>query len=112
MTGLKCCNVKNLHKKNFGWRIRHQYFGGIRYFKLNDLDNMFDDFDFANMDDTDVLRIALLCFADSVLCARPFERRITKEIMHAVNDLDYFNNFYWGTYTWKMKYECATQEGG
>ena len=45
------------------------------------------------MDDTDALRIALFYFTDKVLCARPFEWRITKEIMHVMNDLDYFNNF-------------------
>ena len=29
--------------------------------------------------------------------------------MHAVNDLDYFNNFCWGTYTWKILYKQMTK---
>lgn len=61
------------------------------------------------MDDTDALRITLFYFTDRVLCARPFERRITKEIMHVVNYLDYFNNFSWGTYTWKILYKQMTK---
>ena len=57
----------------------------------------------------DALKIALFYFIDMVLCARPFERRITKEIMHDVNDLDYFNNFSWGTYMWKILHKQMTK---
>lgn len=29
--------------------------------------------------------------------------------MHVVNYLDYFNNFSWGTYTWKILYKQMTK---
>ena len=67
VTRLKCGNVESLYKKHVGWRIRDQYFGA-QYFKLNELEYKFDDFYFANMDDTDALRIALFYFRLNVIC--------------------------------------------
>ena len=107
ITRLKCGKLRDLEEfKKIGgsWRIHDVYFDGNDEFQLQELDTMFDAFDFTQINDKNALRIALFYFMDRILCARPNERPIHKFILYVFVDLKCFNNFSWGTFSWNIVY--------
>ena len=96
---------KELKKIGSILRILDVYFNGKDEFQLQELDTMFETFDFTKINDNDAWRIILFYFADRVLCARPIERPIYKFILNVVIDLECFNNFSWEIYSWNIFYD-------
>ncbi|KAH9725713.1 hypothetical protein KPL70_007982 [Citrus sinensis] len=77
-------------------------FGGAN---LNELDANFEDLNFNDMEDTNVLKIVLYYFADRVLNRRKDERRPNPSLLNNVDDLQYFRSLSWGRESWNIVYD-------
>ena len=85
--------------------MRNLYFDGDIGANLNELDANFEDLNFNDMEDTNVLKIVLYYFADRVLNRRKDERRPNPSLLNNVDDLQYFRSLSWGRESWNIVYD-------
>ncbi|GJX01008.1 phospholipase-like protein [Tanacetum coccineum] len=58
-----------------------------------------------NIDDVDVIRLCLVMFMEFVLLGMEPNNKTHVHLLALVEDLDLFNHFPWGSYTWSMLYK-------
>ena len=107
MIGL-CYETYGIHRKEklkTHHRLRNLYFDGDIGANLNELDANFEDLNFNDMEDTNVLKIVLYYFADRVLNRRKDERRPNPSLLNNVDDLQYFRSLSWGRESWNIVYD-------
>ena len=87
-------------------RLWNTYFGSVhRKINLKEFDTLFKKLKFEEMDDMDILKIALFYFADRVLNAKKNHYQINFDWLNEVDDIQYFRNRPWGLVSWEMVYD-------
>ncbi|GJR95370.1 phospholipase-like protein [Tanacetum coccineum] len=69
------------------------------------LKEAFDGDEWHNIDDVDVVRLCLVMFVEFVLLGREPKNNAHVHLLALVEDLDAFNQFPWGSYTWSVLYK-------
>lgn len=71
----------------------------VRHLKV-----VFDGDAWDDMPDEDVVRLCLVMFVEFVLLGREPQYKAQLNLLALVEDLDVFNQFSWGSYTWSVLY--------
>ncbi|GKB17021.1 phospholipase-like protein [Tanacetum coccineum] len=69
------------------------------------LKEAFDGDEWHNISDVDVVRLCLVMFVEFVLLGREPKNKTHVHLLALVEDLDVFNQFPWGSYTWSVLYK-------
>ncbi|GKA79093.1 phospholipase-like protein, partial [Tanacetum coccineum] len=69
------------------------------------LKEAFDGDEWHNINDVDVVRLCLVMFVEFVLLGREPKNKTHVHLLALVEDLDVFNQFPWGSYTWNVLYK-------
>ncbi|GJU98864.1 phospholipase-like protein, partial [Tanacetum coccineum] len=69
------------------------------------LKEAFDGDEWHNIDDVDAVRLCLVMFVEFVLLGREHKNNAHVHLLALVEDLDAFNQFPWGSYTWSVLYK-------
>ncbi|GJT00239.1 phospholipase-like protein [Tanacetum coccineum] len=69
------------------------------------LKEAFDGDEWHNISDVDAVRLCLVMFVEFVLLGREPKNKTHVHLLALVEDLDVFNQFPWGSYTWSVLYK-------
>ncbi|GJZ35491.1 phospholipase-like protein, partial [Tanacetum coccineum] len=72
---------------------------------VHHLKEAFDGDEWHNIDDVDVVHLCLVMFVEFVLLGREPKNNTHVHLLALVEDLDTFNQFLWGSYTWSALYK-------
>lgn len=90
-------------------RLLHQYFEGRMRFKLREVDHIYAQLDFNQIDDTDAVKLSLYYLVDRCLLARPGHYHADIWLLRIVDDLTAFNQYPWGTIVWRYTYRSVSR---
>ena len=85
-------------------RLRDLYFLGSQKIRLKDYREKFTSTNFYTVPDQDAVKLALILILELYLHGRDKRRFVNPFHMQLVDDLDRFNAYPWGTFTWCVTY--------
>lgn len=90
-------------------RLKDLYFGQKAAPTLDDIDLAFFALDFTSIDDVDAVKLTLYYILERVLIGRAGRYLADLWLMSIVDDLDVFNQYPWGSVSWRYTYRSLSR---